>query len=332
MGREMSNPNKRVETAELEAARWHARLGESRVSADTVTDFFAWRKDPVNADAYQRIEQVWTKAAGLRGGAGVEAALTSAMAKRPRRRTSPETWGWSGAVLAALVAACGLFFWLQGQGRTHYETAVGEQRLVELSDGSTVRLDTDTEIEVRFEAGRRGIVLERGQVLFEVARDPSRPFVVRSGDTAVTAVGTVFDVRRTGSAVQVVLVSGAVDVATEAAPARRMTAGQRAVVAKGRAEVTRVDVEAATSWADGRLMFRDRPLGEAVSEVNRYLDAPVVLASPEIARIPVNGVFRVGDRAAFVEAVAAGLNLRTARTEDGGIVLSAENISGGAPG
>lgn len=135
-----------------------------------------------------------------------------------------------------------------------------------------------------------------------------------------------------GSAVQVVLVSGAVDVATEAAPARRMTAGQRAVLAKGRAEVTRVDVEAATSWADGRLVFRDRPLGEAVSEVNRYLDAPVVLASPGIARIPVNGVFRVGDRAAFVEAVAAGLNLRTARTEDGGIVLSAENISGGAPG
>lgn len=332
MGRDMSNPTRRVEKAELEAARWHARLGESRVSTDTVTAFFAWRKDPVNAEAYQRVEQAWSTAGNLRGRSGVEAALASAMEKRPRSGPSVQTVGWSGAVLALLVGSCGLVFWLQGQDRSRYETSVGEQRVVELADGSTVRLDTDTEIQVRYASGRRGVVLERGQALFTVARDPSRPFVVQSGETAVTAVGTVFDVRRNGAAVKVVLVSGAVDVAVEAAPAKRMSAGQQALVARGRADIAPVDVEAETSWTDGRLLFRDRPLGEAVREVNRYLDKPVSLGSPALARIPVNGMFRVGDRAAFVEAVSAGLNLRAARTPDGGVVLSAENISGDPPG
>ena len=332
MGRDMSNPKTRVETADLEAARWHARLGKSRVSADTVTAFFAWRKDPVNADAYQRVEQIWSKAGDLRGRSGIDAALASAMEKRARAKPSARTFGWSAAVLALLVGGCGLVFWLHGQGRTSYETSVGEQRVVELADGSTVRLDTDTEIQVRYAAGRRGVVLERGQALFTVARDPSRPFIVHSGETAVTAVGTVFDVRRNGAAVKVVLVSGAVDVAFEAAPAKRMSAGQQAVLSRGRAEIAPVDVEAATSWTDGRLLFRDRPLGEAVSEVNRYLDKPVSLGSPELARVPINGMFRVGDRAAFVEAVSAGLNLRAVRAADGGVILSAENISGGAPG
>jgi transmembrane sensor len=321
MGRDMSNPNRRVETAEREAARWHARLGESRVNADTVTQFFAWRKDPVNADAYRRVEQAWSQAAHLRGSPGVEAALTSAMTKPPRRRAASPAWGWSGAaVLAALVGVAALAMWFQGRGDA-YATAVGEQRVVTLADGSTVRLDTDTRIAVHYASDERGIVLERGQAQFEVAHQSSRPFVVRAGETAVTAVGTVFDVRRTETGVQVVLVSGAVEVDAEAAPAERLAAGQTAVVERGLARIAPVDVRAATSWTDGRLMFRDRPLGEAVREVNRYLEAPVVLGSTDLGRIPVNGVFRIGDRAAFVEAVSAGLNLRTSRGPDGAVVL-----------
>ena len=63
------------------------------------------------------------------------------------------------------------------------------------------------------------------------------------------------------------------------------------------------------------------PLKEAVAEVNRYLDKPIVLDAPSAASTPVNGVFRSGDRAAFVAATADLLDLRVAEGADGGVHL-----------
>lgn len=51
-----------AETAEIEAADWHRRLGTRSISTQAIHDFFAWRSDPVRADAYRRIEADWEAA------------------------------------------------------------------------------------------------------------------------------------------------------------------------------------------------------------------------------------------------------------------------------
>src|SRR5690606_25353968 len=143
--------------------------------------------------------------------------------------------------------------------------------------------------------------------------------------TRVTALGTVFDVRRSGREVQVTLVSGAVEVDAAAGEGRgrkRMDAGEQARVTGGAIRTTRVDVAAATSWAEGRVVFRDTPLSEAVAEVNRYLTDKIVLDAPALEGETVNGVFKTGDREAFVSAAAEALDLRASREADGGVRLS----------
>ena len=69
-----------------------------------------------------------------------------------------------------------------------YRTAIGEQRIVKLEDGSIVTLNTRSQIKVRFERDRRRIDLIEGEALFEVAHDTARPFQVFAGTAEVRAV------------------------------------------------------------------------------------------------------------------------------------------------
>jgi transmembrane sensor len=320
----MTGPTRTADTAELEAAAWHGRLGQPRVTTQTIEDFFAWREKPENADAYRRVELAWKQAGAAASSPGVQAALDAAMACGATRRSTGRPWSPfspAAGVLAAGVVVAALIYggWTWSAARGTYETSVGEQRLVQLADGSSVRLDTDSRVRVRLSDGRRLIELDRGQAMFTVARDPGRPFVVQAGGAAVTALGTVFEVRRDGADVRVVLLSGVVEVEGEtlAAPAR-MRAGQETRVTPRGALSRSVDVTAAASWTEGRLTFVDAPLGEAVAEVNRYLSRPVVLGEGVDAGVAVNGVFRAGDREAFVAAASGALGLHAVNRPDGG--------------
>ena len=80
-------------------------------------------------------------------------------------------------------------------GSEDYATQVGEQRLVVLDDGSRMTLNTNTRVHVSLGSKQRSVEVQQGEALFEVAKDPQRPFVVHAGGSEVVAVGTVFAVR-----------------------------------------------------------------------------------------------------------------------------------------
>ena len=325
MGRIMGNPKARVETADREAAEWHERLGARSVTTETIREFFDWRKSPANADAYRRVELIWTESRKLAGRPEITEALNDAMSRR-LRKTSEDQPTRRLLGLAAIGAAAALVIggWTWWQGRSTFTTGVGEQWVVQLADGSSVRLDTDSRVRVRFSDGQRLVDLERGQAMFSVAHDAQRPFVVAAGDARVTAIGTVFDVQRQSAGVSVTLVSGAVDVTRLSGPERplRLAAGQEARVTPAGTASRSVDVPTATSWTEGRIVFRDTPMNEAVAEVNRYLTAKVVLEAKDLATVPVNGVFKTGDRDAFVAAASGVFGLEPSAGPDGSIRLS----------
>jgi transmembrane sensor len=322
MGRNMAGPKNRVETAETEAAQWYSRLGERSVENQTVKDFFEWRKAPANDDAYRRVERAWGKSRELAGDPAMRDALTEVLSRKTRR-TSSDRGRRLIIGVAALGATATLAFagWSWLEARTVFATSVGEQRLVQLADGSSVRLDTDSRMRVRFDGRRRLIELETGQALFIVAHDAKRPFVVTAGDARVTAIGTVFDVRRRDREANVTLVSGVVDVAG-GGKTERMTAGHQARITQAGPATTAIDADAETSWTTGRIIFRDTPLSEAVTEINRYLTAKVELDARSLASEPVNGVFKTGDRDAFVSTASEVFGLQVAAGPDGSVRLS----------
>lgn len=314
-----TRPQARTRAAEVEAAEWHARLGGPSVDAATIEAFFVWRRSPGNAEAYRRVEAVWTESPGLGSDPQVAAALQETLSRGAKRRKPARlSWGLA-AVGAAVVLAGGLSFWLQA--RTVFSTGVGEARLIRLADGSSVRLDTASKVRVRFDGDRRLVELSEGQALFTVAHDAARPFVVTAGDARVTALGTVFDVRRDAGGVRVTLVSGSVEV-RGGGSAQRMAAGRQARVGADGLVTAAVDVGAETGWTEGRIVFRDTPLPAAVAEVNRYLSDKILLDPAAADGRAVNGVFRTGDREAFVAAATQALGVRPVAEPDGSVRLT----------
>lgn len=321
----MTGPKNRVTSADTEAAKWHARLGERSVATQTVEDFFAWHQRPEHAEAYRRVQAIWGQSPLLAGQPGMTDAVGDALARRKAKHRpgrTPQALLGLAAVAAAAALAFGGYAWFQA--RSVYSTVTGEQRVVQLADGSTVRLDTASRIRVRFSGDRRDIDLEAGQALFTVAHDQARPFVVRVGESTVTAVGTVFQVERRGADADVTLVQGIVDVrpAAERSKPVRIAAGDQARVRADAAAVTRVNLAHETSWTEGQIVLRDTPLRDAVAQVNRYLTDKVELDAPGLAATPVNGVFKTGDRDAFVSMASGGLGLQVSPLAGGGVRLS----------
>src|SRR5690606_12218051 len=72
----------------------------------------------------------------------------------------------------------------------------GEVTRVALEDGSTIVLNSNTAVRVRYRSGRRDIQLVRGEATFQVRHDPVRPFIVRAGEVQARAVGTEVAVSR----------------------------------------------------------------------------------------------------------------------------------------
>lgn len=328
----MSDPQDARRVADREAAEWHVRLGERPVSAVALAEFKTWRAQPENADAYQRLETLWRSTGSLSSDVDMQKLTRDTLkASRPRSTGSRKKALLPAAVVATVlvVAAVGVFVWLPS--RDLYTTAVGEQEVVRLADGSDVTLDTDTRLRVRFVRSERQILLERGQALFVVAHDADRPFRVSAGDTVVTALGTTFDVRRDPAGARVTLVVGSVAVTDgKSADARswRLAPGQQVRTATPDASPLAVDATQATSWSERRLIFRSTPLREAVAEVNRYLPHKIVLDAGSAEDVAVNGVFTTGDREAFVAAATDLFGLSARTQADGSVLLTTPSVGG----
>jgi transmembrane sensor len=216
--------------------------------------------------------------------------------RRPRRRTL--TYLTAATAAAVAVAAAVLWSpWPGDDGRARYATAIGEQRAVELGDGSLVHLNTHTRIEVHLDAQRREVRLLEGEALFKVMHDAARPFQVRSGAAVIQVVGTQFNVSRAARGTTVAVIEGRVKVSGSTMPAGEriadtagpgpalLSAGERAdIVDDGRITRAAVDTAEIALWRQRRLVFRDSTLGEIAAEFNRYNRVPQIVVEGEAAR------------------------------------------------
>ncbi len=215
--------------------------------------------------------------------------------------------------LAAGVAVVAAGLWaLPRLAEKSYATAIGEQRTVRLPDGSLLHLNTQSRIKVALSRDARRIELLRGEVLFDVARDQSRPFVVAAGEAVVKVLGTQFNVYRRDAETTVSVVEGRVqvDVGEKAAPAFSaasqsptqaaptvLTAGDEArITQNGRIlRTAKVNVETALAWRQRRLIFNGTTLAEAIEQFNRYNDFHIELGSDALAQRRISGVFHADD-------------------------------------
>lgn len=200
-----------------QATQWFLRLRE-RGKVEDLPGLKTWiDNDPLNKLAYQQVAATWAAVGQFSAAPEVMVGRRDALdsARRAARRRWSVRRGSSSRYLAiaasVVIAVVGTLGWLYTQ-RGVYTTDLGERRALTLEDGSVVTLDARSRVRVRYEQDQRLISLERGQALFDVAKDPTRPFRVRVGDQTVVALGTQFNVDLVGGNILVSMIEGHVAV------------------------------------------------------------------------------------------------------------------------
>jgi transmembrane sensor len=316
-----------------EAIAWFVRTHSDQRTLADEDRFAQWLKqDPRHAEAYTRIEKVWRAA-----GPEITPRVLPRELDARSRITRPRRGWWIGSVAAALAVAVVGTAYIVDERRSPitsgtFATEAGAQRELKLADGSTITLNTRSEVSVDLSETQRSIRLAHGEARFEVAKDSSRPFIVDAGAARVRAVGTQFDVRRSHERVAVTLVEGRVEVTPTVESIKvpepaMLTAGQQVLyeIASGERHIETVNLERASAWIHQQLIFDSVPLTTAVDEANRYLETSIAIDDPTLADIRVSGVVRAGNVDSFVGSVESSFPVQAIRRADGQIVLMRRN-------
>jgi transmembrane sensor len=289
----MNAPDSRDE----QAAFWFLRLCEADVEVDEIDQAMAWLAQSAdNQAAFDRVERTWhvgddVSVQQVRDLADVDTAVDTAprfgWLRRPVFRTA------LAAGLAALLATAAVTTindFLEPAAPERYATMIGETRTVTLPDGSQVTLGGASSVSVEYQQKVRRVVLTDGEALFDVAKNPRRPFIVEAAGGSVQALGTVFDVHREPEGVTVKVAEGAVQVRTGPAE-MRLQAGHQVTYSMltGLGPLRTVDPGRVASWRKGVLVFIDRPLASVVVDLNRYSPRVITVQDDAIRQVHVTG-------------------------------------------
>ncbi|MCR6480724.1 FecR domain-containing protein [Variovorax sp. ZS18.2.2] len=229
------------------------------------------------------------------------------------------------AVVAAVMTGSSLFAWNHWQARPVFTQALatqrGQQMEVPMPDGTRLRLDTATRLEVAYYRQRREVRLLEGQAAFSVQRNPERPFHVFAGPVRITVVGTRFFVRHTPSmpgddGVHIAVEEGKVQVGHAAgdagvsgvilSPGQQVSSNTQGVLSA----VSPVSSAGAAPWREHRVSFDNLRLDRALAELARYRDLQLVIRDPTVAALQITGVFDPRDMATFRRVLPASLPVR----------------------
>mgnify|MGYP001796805260 CR=1 FL=1 len=167
------------------------------------------------------------------------------------------------------------------------QTQRGEKRTVTLPDGSTIRMNYETEIRVplRFEGDER-IVYLTGHAHFDIVRNPEKPFIIYTEDAKTQVLGTSFDINtHRVEETEIIVTSGKVAFSERSKEDNRVTLilNDRAVLTADRRIITgEVDALSRTAWKDNRLVFDGKTLQEIIEVLEPWFDINISVKKPEI--------------------------------------------------
>lgn len=289
-----------------EAARWLLRLSSDRATDADIHACEAWRASKAEHEhAWQRAQRV-NQRFGL-----IPSALGMATLNRPEsggRRRALKT-------LAALIVAgpAGWAAWRASplEWTADYRSATGEQRQVALADGSSLRLNTASAVDVLFDAELRLVRLRAGEIAVHAVAEAGahpRPFVVRTRQGDVEAQASRFCVRQDGDACRVSVQEGRVSLRSGGAVVALAAGEQALLTADSPPRAEPADPHAA-DWARGVLHANAWRLDAFAAELGRYR-AGILRCDPAVAGLRISGAFQLQDTDAVLAALPSTLPVR----------------------
>ncbi|NOS74060.1 MAG: DUF4880 domain-containing protein [Methyloglobulus sp.] len=268
----------------------------------------------------------------------IDPAITVNSAKMRKQPIQTKQWLAIPLALAAtlLVAILGIMpkqAHLLDAYLSDYHTGTGELQDIALTDGSRLLLNTNSAVSVDYQDAMRLITLHHGQVRFTVAKDNNRPFEVQSGELAVRALGTVFEVynREIGDisvTVQEHAVYARLSASQEIAPSEQaqpvvINEGQQIHYLGGKnlPAPKNCDISQLTAWQQQKLFINDRPLSELITELNRYRNGRIYVPDANLNNQRITGVFSLANPDETLHTLSAALALQETRLGSWWVVL-----------
>lgn len=295
------------------AADWIARLDRGPLSEEESQSLEAWlSEDPRRRGALLRADALSLLSESARAlGSQFEPrqfATSKAPAAPVISRRKLLAWAGAGGAVAASIVALGISAPAAGA----ITTGLGEVRLVTLDDGSSVMLNSQTSVKVRYSDSQRRVELLHGEAYFTIVRDVNRPFLVDVAGAHLRAARAAFRVRKLdGKPVDVLVDQGGIALGTASEPVV-MQANTRLLLpphADGSpAPVPRTIssglVSRELAWREGKIAFEGERLDQAAAEFARYSKTRIEIRDPALAGEPVSGLFSASDPMGFSRAIA----------------------------
>ena len=307
-----------------DAAIWQARLREAVPgSADERrlrVDFNQWLlSDSRHRQAFAEMESLWgALEVPVKQLVGEPAAAGQAVKRRfalPAKNL---------AMAACLVLAVFVLLgWQQDwvtQWRSDYITAVGEEAIIEMDDGSSITLNSNSALAMEYDTRERRVRLLKGEAWFNVASTDKRLFIVNTPAGVVRVTGTRFNLRLLGDAAIVSLDEGRVELSVAGTPDDTpvvLAPGQQAALATDRISApVSFDRTAVTAWLRGQFVFYNTPLAEVVNTLNRHRQGRILITSQELNSLKVSGIFSTDDPDAALEVITRTLPIQRTHLTD----------------
>ncbi|AHJ14008.1 FecR family protein [Sulfurospirillum multivorans] len=303
------------------AALWFTKVQDG-LSFSEQRAFKKWlHVNPEHSKAYAQFEALWHDLDGL-----------SPIQNRTcfKKRLKP----WFGYACACVVACFFIAFlqWQTWNSRLEFAqnmaTPVGAMREYTLLDGTTLFLDTDTNVSVEYYKQKRLVKLHQGQLVLHVSKDAARPLFVEAKNVQIRVTGTLFEVRNVENHVRISVEEGSVEVShkrfedgsvltlASLSAKEQISLDERGFVLSA----STLHNDSVAPWRSGRLIFDKTPLREVLFEFERYGAKKTMIASLELASIPLSGSFEVERFGSFLEMLPKVLPLKTLNVGDNVVI------------
>lgn len=298
-------------TSLRQAAQWLARLHPAaEPHADAFRECERWRACcPANELAWQRAQLLSSQLGTL-----PPALARSTLNRKISRRKALTA---IGAACVALPAGFTIWRALPWWAWTaEYRTATGEQRSLQLADGSLVQMNTNSAVDIAFDPQLRHVVLRSGEIMVRTAPDAQqpiapRPFMVSSEAGTIRTLNAQFTARQEGSHCRVAVLEGAVEVIPAHATHRpvQVAAGQCLRFSVQDSERIQPLAAGESAWVRGVLVAENMRLTDFLDELARYRPG-ILRCSSAVANLRISGGFQLQDTDRILSLLPATLPVR----------------------
>jgi transmembrane sensor len=196
-------------------------------------------------------------------------------------------------------------------------TPVGGRDSLVLPDGSQVVLGPGSSLIMAqgYGQGERRVSI-RGQALFTVVHDASKPFIVDANGAEIRDVGTSFVVHSDAGDTRVTVTDGVVDLVVHGMTVT-LRARDAASISGGIINAQRgVGVGDDLAWTTGRLVFRDAPLVDVAEDLKRWYGVELDIRDPALGRRPLSAEFAGDSLSSVLRVISSALGATMERRGD----------------